>query len=92
MNIKEFEQLKNTAQEEANKKPDEWFSVLDNKDDVLKSDENGYNLYFKKELLKFLGFMNTENKVKQLQRKNKKLPIKILYCGDKIIIKRGDKK
>jgi hypothetical protein len=92
MDIKEIEKLKNTAQEEANKKPDDWFSILENKDAILKSDENGYSLYFKKDLLKFLGFMNNEKDVKQLLRKHKELPIKILYCNDKIIIKRSDKK
>lgn len=92
MDIKEIEKLKNTAQEEAKKKPDDWFSILENKDAILKSDENGYTLYFKKDLLKFLGFMNNEKDVKQLLRKHKELPIKILYCYDKIIIKRSDKK
>jgi len=92
MDIKEIEKLKTTAQEEANKKPDDWFSILENKTAMLKADENGYTLYFKKDMLKFLGFMINENNVKQLLRKNKELPIKILYCGDKIIIKRSDKK
>lgn len=91
MDIKEVEKLRNTAQDEANKKPNEWFSLLENKDCLLKSDENGYKLYFKKELLKILGFMNNDTKVKELQKKNRELPIKVLYCGDKIIIKRGCK-
>lgn len=91
MDIKELERLKHTAQEEANKKPIEWFSILGGQESILKSTENGYTLYFKKELLQLLGFMTNEDKVTQLQRKIKELPIKVLLCGDKIIIKKGDK-
>jgi hypothetical protein len=89
MDIKEIENLKSKMQEEANKKPDEWFSILENRESCLKSDENGYTLFFKKDVLKFLGFLDDGNKVKDLLRKHKELPLKLLFCGDKLIIKRG---
>lgn len=88
MDIKEIERAKEKIKKDALEKINELCSISEFNDCYLNSNESGFYLYCKKDILELLGFDLKGKPVKEYQKENKKLPIKILFVGNKILIER----
>lgn len=89
MDTNDFLKHKEKIESEVIVKVDDLFKIGNQDNEFLNSNEAGFYFYVKKRYLEQLGFRIGKN-VKKFQKDNKKIPIKILSCGDKIIISRCD--
>lgn len=91
MDIREIERAKEKIKKDAQEKLNDLSSISEMDNSFLNSNESGFYLYCKKEILELLGFDLNGLSVKEYQKQHKKLPIKIFFAGNKVVFERAEK-